>query len=180
MGGDTDRTPGPAVISIAAFGLVPHGTMVRRKGARAGDAVVVTGTFGDAALGLRLKRQPDLAARWGLDPALREYLLARYLVPEPRNAIAVPLRAHASAAMDVSDGLAGDLAKLARASGIAAEIAVARVPLSEAGRAAIAVEPELIETVLTGGDDYEVLCTMAPDKVASFRAVAAAAGVVAT
>jgi thiamine-monophosphate kinase len=180
MGGDTDRTPGPVVISIAAFGLVPHGTMVRRKGARAGDAVVVTGTIGDAALGLRLKRQPDLAARWGLDPSLREYLLARYLVPEPRNAIAVPLRAHASAAMDVSDGLAGDLAKLCRASGVAAEIAVARVPLSEAAAAAVAVEPELIETVLTGGDDYEVLCTMVPDKVASFRAVAAAAGVAAT
>jgi thiamine-monophosphate kinase len=180
MGGDTDRTPGPAVISIAAFGLVPHGTMVRRKGARAGDAVLVTGTIGDAALGLRLKRQPDLAARWGLEPALRQHLVTRYLVPEPRNAIAGPLRAHASAAMDVSDGLAGDLAKLCRASGVAAEVAVANVPLSDAARAAIATEPELIETALTGGDDYEVLCTMAPDKVASFRAAAAAAGVTAT
>ncbi|MFL5068213.1 MAG: thiamine-phosphate kinase [Xanthobacteraceae bacterium] len=179
MGGDTDKTPGPAVISIAAFGLVPHGTMVRRKGARAGDAVVVTGTIGDAALGLRLKRQPDLATRWGLAPRLREHLAARYLLPDPRNAIAVPLRAHASAAMDVSDGLAGDLAKLCRASSVATEIAVARVPLSDAARRAMAAEPELIETVLTGGDDYEVLCTMAPDKFAPFRAAAAAAGVTA-
>jgi thiamine-monophosphate kinase len=180
MGGDTDKTPGPAVIAIAAFGLVPHGTMVQRKGARAGDAVVVTGTIGDAALGLRLKRQPDLAARWGLEPALREHLVARYLVPEPRNAAAVHLRAHASAAMDVSDGLAGDLAKLCRASGITAEIAVANVPLSDAARAAVAAEPALIETVLTGGDDYEVLCTMALDRVASFRAAAQAAGITAT
>jgi thiamine-monophosphate kinase len=180
MGGDTDKTPGPAVISIAAFGLVPHGTMVRRKGARAGDAVVVTGTIGDAALGLRLKQQPDRAARWGLEPALRQHLLDRYLVPEPRNTIAVPLRAHASAAMDVSDGLVGDLAKLCRASGVAAEIAVAKVPLSDAARRAVAAEPELIEMVLTGGDDYEVMCTLAPDKVAPFRAAAAAAGVTAT
>ncbi|MFL5003624.1 MAG: thiamine-phosphate kinase, partial [Xanthobacteraceae bacterium] len=97
----------------------------------------------------------------------------------PRNAIAVPLRAHASAAMDVSDGLAGDLAKLCRASSVATEIAVARVPLSDAARRAMAAEPELIETVLTGGDDYEVLCTMAPDKFAPFRAAAAAAGVTA-
>jgi len=180
MGGDTDKTPGPAVVSIAAFGLVPRGAMVRRKGARPGDAVVVTGTIGDAALGLRLKREPDLAAGWGLAPALREHLLDRYLLPRPRNAIAVALRAHASAAMDVSDGLAGDLAKLCRASGIAAEIAAGGVPLSDAARAAVAAEPRLIETVLTGGDDYEVLCTMAPDKVAAFRAAAQAAGVAAT
>jgi thiamine-monophosphate kinase len=180
MGGDTDRTPGPAVISIAAFGLVPHGTMVQRKGARAGDAVVVTGTIGDAALGLRLKREADLAARWRLEPALRQHLASRYLVPQPRNAVAVPLRAHASAAMDVSDGLVGDLAKLCRASGVAAEIAVARVPLSDAAAAAVAADPELIDSVLTGGDDYEVLCTMAPDKVAAFRAAAAASGLAVT
>src|SRR5262249_5102212 len=74
---------------------------------------------------------------------------------QPRTAIAEILRAHASAAMDVSDGLAGDLAKLCRASGVAAEITVARVPLSDGARAALAKEPALIETVLTGGVGYE-------------------------
>ena len=82
--------------------------------------------------------------------------------------------------MDVSDGLAGDLAKLCRASGVAAEIDVARVPLSDAARAAIAAEPALIETALTGGDDYEIVLTLAPDKLAAFRAAAQQAGVAVT
>src|SRR5207249_4745722 len=115
LGGDTDRTTGPVTISIAAFGAVPHGKMLRRAGAKAGDRVVVTGTIGDAALGLLLRRDVSAAARWGLTRAARGGLAARYLVPEPRLAIAEILRAHASAAMDVSDGLAGDLGKLCRA-----------------------------------------------------------------
>ena len=87
---------------------------------------------------------------------------------------------NASAAMDVSDGLAGDLAKLCRASGVAAEIDVARVPLSDAVRAALAADPATIETVLTGGDDYEIVLTLAADKIAAFRAAAHAAGVAVT
>ena len=116
LGGDTDRTPGPVTISIAAFGIVPHGTMVRRSGARAGDLVFVTGTIGDAALGLVLRRDPA-AASAGRSMRQRDHLIARYLVPQPRNALAEALRLHASAAMDVSDGLAGDLGKLCRVSG---------------------------------------------------------------
>jgi thiamine-monophosphate kinase len=180
MGGDTDRTPGPVTVSIAAFGLVPRGAMVRRSSAKAGDAVVVTGTIGDAALGLRLRKEPERAARWGLDAASAEHLARRYLLPEPRNAIALAVRRHASAAMDVSDGLVGDLAKLCRVSGVGAEVSAARVPLSQAARAAIAAEPALLAAALTGGDDYEVLCTMAPERVASFSAAGAAAGVPAT
>src|SRR5262249_62320331 len=83
---------------------------------------------------------------------------------------------HASAAMDVSDGLAGDLAKLCRASGVAAEIAVARVPLSDGARAALAKEPALIETILTGGDDYEVVACVPARKVGALRRQASAAG----
>ena len=82
--------------------------------------------------------------------------------------------------MDVSDGLAGDLAKLCRASSVAAAIDVSRVPLSDAARAAIAAAPELIETVLTGGDDYEIVLTLAPEKLAAFRAAAKAVGVAVT
>jgi thiamine-monophosphate kinase len=177
LGGDTVRTPGPATISITAFGMLPRGRMVLRSGAKPGDVVLVTGTIGDAALGLRLRHDPDAAARWNIDGAMRDHLLARYLVPEPRNAIAVAVRNAATAAIDVSDGLAGDLAKLCRVSGVAAEIDVARVPLSPAARKALAAEPALIENILTGGDDYEIVCTAPPDKVMAFQATCSAAGV---
>ena len=180
LGGDTDRTGGPITISIAVIGAVPQGRMVRRAGAQAGDRVVVTGTIGDAALGLRLRRDTSAAGRWALTPEQRNHLEARYLVPEPRTAIAEILRAHASAAMDVSDGLAGDLAKLCRASSVAAEIAVARVPLSDGARAALAEEPALIETILTGGDDYEVVACVPAGKVEPLRRQASAAGVAVT
>ena len=82
--------------------------------------------------------------------------------------------------MDVSDGLAGDLAKLCRVSGVAAEVAVADVPLSPAVRHVIAAEPAAIETVLTGGDDFEIIATVAPDRFEAFRRDAAAAGVAIT
>jgi thiamine-monophosphate kinase len=177
FGGDTDRTPGPVTISIAAFGTLPRGTMVRRSGARVGDHVIVTGTVGDAALGLKLRHDRGAARRWKLNAAMRHHLAARYRVPEPRNALAEALRRHATASIDVSDGLAGDLGKLCRASRVGADIEVARVPLSKAARAACAAEPKLIETVLTGGDDFEVVATIAPAKLAAFRAAAKRAGV---
>ena len=180
VGGDTDRTGGPITISIAVLGAVPQGKMVRRAGAKAGERVVVTGTIGDAALGLLLRRDVSAAERWGLVREQRDSLDARYLVPEPRIAIAEILRAHASAAMDVSDGLAGDLAKLCRASGVSAEIAVARVPLSDGVRAALAKEPGLIETIITGGDDYEVVACVPAGKVEALRQQASAAGVAVT
>ena len=180
LGGDTDHTPGLLSVSITAFGSVPHGKMVRRSTAKAGDSVVVTGTIGDAALGVRLRRDASLAGRWRLPDAVSEQLRQRYLLPEPRNALAAAVLDHASAAMDVSDGLAGDLAKLCRASGVAAEIDTARVPLSDAARAAVAAEPALLDTILTGGDDYEIVLTLAPEKFAALRAAAQAAGVAVT
>jgi thiamine-monophosphate kinase len=177
LGGDTDRTPGPLSISIAAFGGVPQGKMVRRSTAKAGDRVVVTGTIGDAALGVLLRRDTGLADRLRLPESMRSHLRDRYLLPQPRSALAEAVVQHASAAMDVSDGLAGDLAKLCRASGVAAEIDVARVPLSDAARAALAADPALIETVLSGGDDYEILLTLSPEQLAPFGDAAERAGV---
>jgi thiamine-monophosphate kinase len=177
LGGDTDRNPNNTTVYIAALGTVPHGTMLRRLGARPGDLVVATGTIGDAALGLVLRQDAAAGVRWQLDPAMRDHLLGRYLLPQPRNAIAEALRRHASAAMDVSDGLAGDLGKLCRVSGVGADIAVATVPLSRAARAAVAAEPALIETVLTGGDDFEVIATVAPEKFEALRREAASASV---
>jgi len=180
LGGDTDRTPGPISVSIAAVGVVPHGRMVRRSTAKSGDAVVVTGTIGDAALGLKLRRDPSVADRWGMSRAMAAYLLHRYQLPEPRNALAEAVLHNASAAIDVSDGLFGDFAKLCRGSSVAAEIEVGCVPLSEAARAAIAAEPALIETILTGGDDYEIILTLRPERLDDLRAAASAAGAVVT
>jgi thiamine-monophosphate kinase len=151
--------------------------MVRRSTAKAGDHILVSGTIGDAALGVLIRRDTALAQRWRLNSTMRDRLLQRYLLPQPRTLLADGVLRHASASMDVSDGLAGDLAKLCRASGVAAEVDVARVPLSEAVHAVVAAEPALVETALSGGDDYEILCTMAPDNLASFQAAARTAGI---
>jgi thiamine-monophosphate kinase len=180
LGGDTDRTPGPLSVSVSAFGAVPHGEMVRRSTARAGDRIVVTGTIGDSALGVRLRKDEGLAKLWLLTEAMQAHLKQRYLLPQPRNVLAEAVLHQASAAMDISDGLVGDLAKLCRASGLAADIDVACVPFSDAVRAAVAADPATIEAALTGGDDYEILLTLAPGKLAAFGAEAKKAGVAAT
>jgi thiamine-monophosphate kinase len=176
FGGDTDRTPGPITISIGMFGSVPDGSMVRRAGAKPGDCVFVSGTIGDASLGLALRK----GAPWTLSDAQRQHLTARYLLPQPRNALSEAVLAHASAAMDVSDGLVGDFAKLCRASKVAAEIEVARIPLSDAAKAVLAAEPAMLETALTGGDDYEIVCTVPAAKADTFRAAAKAVNVTVT
>ena len=180
FGGDTVYTPGPVTISITAFGTLPKATMIKRSGARTGDHVIVTGTIGDAALGLTLRKVRVAAKRWKLNVAMRRHLLARYLVPQPRNALAEALRLYASAAMDVSDGLVGDLGKLCRASGVGAEVDVARVPLSKAALAALVADPKATETMLTGGDDFEVVATVPPRRLKSFLAAARRSGVPAT
>jgi thiamine-monophosphate kinase len=176
FGGDTVRTPGPVTVSITVLGSVPEGKMVRRAGAQAGDTLFVTGTIGDAALALALRN----GAPWRLSEPQREHLLSRYLLPQPRNALAVAVRDYASAAMDVSDGLAGDLAKLCRVSGVAATVDAARVPLSDAAQAVISAAPDAMETAFTGGDDYEILCAVPPSKVDRFRVAAMAAKVAVT
>jgi thiamine-monophosphate kinase len=165
------------MVSITALGTLPHGSMVTRSGARAGDRIMVTGSIGDAALGLSLRRAESGQPPWQLEEAKRSDLIQRYLLPQPRNALAEAVRLHASASMDVSDGLVGDLAKLLRASGVTAEIAIDRVRLSDAAKRVLAADPAQVETILTGGDDYEIVCTIAPDKVASFEHAAAAARV---
>lgn len=180
FGGDSVSTPGPVTVSVTMFGSVPTGAMVRRAGAQPGDRVFVSGTIGDGALGLALRKDTTKGAAWPLGETERAHLLSRYLLPQPRNALADAVRAHASAAMDVSDGLAGDLAKLCRVSGVAAGIEVARVPLSEAARAVLKAAPEMLVTALSGGDDYEIVCTVPAEKAASFGAAAEAAGVAVT
>ncbi|VVB44989.1 Thiamine-monophosphate kinase [Beijerinckiaceae bacterium RH AL1] len=174
LGGDTVGTPGPLTISITAFGEVASGRMVPRTGARAGDALFVSGTIGDAALGLRVRIAAPEDADWiaALDAADRAHLLDRYLLPRPRLALR-PALAHARAAMDVSDGFVGDLAKMLALEGLSTTLAAARVPLSPAAAAASRGRPGVLAAALTGGDDYEILCAVAPDRVAAFEAEAA-------
>jgi thiamine-monophosphate kinase len=176
LGGDTVSTPGPLSISITAFGRVPQGRMVRRSGARPGDAVVVTGTIGDATLGLALLAKGSSQG----SPAEQQKLIARYRVPQPRTALAAVVREHASAAMDVSDGLAGDLAKLCKASGVSAEIKLEQVPISVGARVALGIKATTMEALISGGDDYEILCTIPQGRLTAFLAAAKAAGVEAT
>ncbi len=180
LGGDTVSTPGPLMISITAFGRVPDGRMVHRSGARAGDRVFVTGTIGDAALGLDVLKGGPVAPALATDAAARDLLASRYRVPQPRNALALAVREHASAAMDVSDGLAGDLAKLCAASGVSAVIDVQSVPLSQPASALVARKEVGIDTLIAGGDDYELLCAIPGDRVASFTQAARRAGVAVT
>jgi thiamine-monophosphate kinase len=178
LGGDTVSTPGPLTISITAFGRVPAGKMVRRSGAKPGDRVVVTGTIGDAALGLDILRGGAAAAL--ADAGARAMLIGRYRVPQPRNALAKAVRDHANAAMDVSDGLAGDLAKLCGVSGVSAVIDAPGIPLSAAAAALLARGTVGIEAIVSGGDDYEILCTIPEDSFEVFAQAADQAGVAVT
>jgi thiamine-monophosphate kinase len=180
LGGDTVSTPGPLMVSITAFGRVPEGRMVHRSGARAGDRVMVTGTIGDAALGLDILTGGPVAAALTGEPAAKEMLVSRYRVPQPRNALAQAVRDHASAAMDVSDGLAGDLTKLCAASGVSADVDTPIVPTSVAAASLLAKGVVGIETLISGGDDYEILCTVPEAQLAAFTQQAGRAGIAVT
>ncbi len=180
LGGDTVKVPGPLTLSVTAFGRAAR--TVRRRGARPGDVLCVTGTIGDGALGLiarQAERAPAAAPDWLrlLAPDERSHLVDRYLSPRPRVALADAVGRHASAAMDVSDGLVGDLAKMMAASATGARLDAGAVPLSPAAARALAIDPGLRERILTGGDDYEILLACPPDRLAALRGDAAAADV---
>jgi thiamine-monophosphate kinase len=181
LGGDTDRRPGPLTVSITVIGSVPQGRMVRRGTAKPGDLLFVSGTIGDAGLGLALAREPALAESWHLTAEGAEALVRRYRRPEPRLALGPALREHASAAMDLSDGLVKDLDRMLRASGVAGRLSAADVPLSAAASKFVTQVPDQSDRrlahLITGGDDYEVLAAVPSAHVAHFRAAAAAAGV---
>ncbi|HEV3042922.1 MAG TPA: thiamine-phosphate kinase [Roseiarcus sp.] len=176
FGGDTVKTPGPLMVSITALGRTETGRMARRSGARAGDILYVSGTIGDGALGLALRLgAPTLAG--GLDAESRAFLLERYLLPQPRVALTSAMRQFAHGGMDVSDGFVGDLTKLLTVSGVCGRIDLTRLPLSPAARAALALDAGLIETIATGGDDYEILAAVGKGEAAAFEQAARTAGV---
>ncbi len=170
-GGDSVSTPGPITISITAFGRVGAGWLTR-SGAHAGDNLYVSGTVGDAALGLdllqgRLERgeQADM-------------LIDRYRLPRPRLGLGKALVGFATAALDISDGLMADLAHLATESGLAGRVAAATIPLSDGARAAMTARPDYCwPRVLAGGDDYELLFTASPTNHYKVMDIASAQGV---
>ena len=178
MGGDTVRTPGPLSVSITAIGRAPGGQMVQRQGAGPGDVIYVTGTIGDGALGLAVRN--EMAMPGNLDAGDLDHLRGRYLVPEPRVALVPAVGAYATASMDVSDGLAGDLALLCDVSGVSAEIAIEQVPLSPPAAKVCRADTEWLERALTGGDDYELLVCIAPSEQEVFERSAEEAGVAVT
>jgi thiamine-monophosphate kinase len=173
MGGDTVATPGPTTLSVTALGVAPLGRAMRRNAARIGDRLLVSGTIGDGALGLRVLRG-ELA---GLDHAHARSLSDRYQLPQPRMALGAALlesgAVHAS--MDVSDGLVADAGHIAEASHCHIVIHADRVPLSAAAAEALADRLDLLPVILSGGDDYELLFT-APPSAAEAIARAAAKG----
>jgi len=156
VGGDTTR--GPLAVSVAVHGFVPPGKALTRQGARAGDAVLVTGTLGDAAAGLHALQQPrrDDDGRDGL----RTFLIERLNRPVPRLAAGIALREQAHACVDVSDGLLADLGHICTASGVGAEIDAALLPRSSA-LLGLYDDTTALQFALSGGDDYE-LCFCVP------------------
>jgi thiamine-monophosphate kinase len=169
-GGDTISTQGPLSFSITAAGYVPSGYALRRNRARAGDIIYMSGTLGDSALGLKLlqKSLPNTPSEKN-----RTFLEKRYLLPEPRVALGRALIGIADAAMDISDGLVQDLGHICKASNVSATIEQAKIPLSPAAAELVENDEALWETVLAGGDDYELLFTAPADKKFAIAALAA-------
>jgi thiamine-monophosphate kinase len=154
LGGDLSSTTGPLSISITAFGHVPTGHLARRCGAQAGDLVFVTGTIGDSGGGLALLNNPSLSN----SAEVHALLTARYRLPEPRVAFAPTVR-HASASIDVSDGLIADLGHIAEASGVCVIVEAQRIPRSPALAALWGDSNDAILRAATAGDDYEIAFT---------------------
>jgi len=173
-GGDTVSTQGPLTLSLTAIGEVEEGAMLPRGGAKPGDAIYVSGTIGDAALGLAVLQDR-------LHPVSAEdaaFLADRYRLPQPRVTLGPALCGIAHASLDVSDGLVADLLHMCETSGLAATIRAADVPLSSAAAAALlAVGEVTFESLLTGGDDYELIFAVPSEAEEALLAAAAGAGV---
>lgn len=170
LGGDTVSTPGPASFSATMLGWVPKGEAVSRAGARVGDAVYVTGTIGDGWLGLQA-----VLGRLTLEPERVATLAEHYRRPMPRVAFGQAARELAGAALDISDGLVADLGHMAEASGVRIELDLAVVPVSSAGSGWLDARIDRqagLETLATGGDDYEIALSVAPQDEARLKKAA--------
>ncbi|MCB2106684.1 MAG: thiamine-phosphate kinase [Rhodobacteraceae bacterium] len=173
LGGDTVSTPGPLTISITALGEVPTGEMLTRSGAKPGDAICVTGTIGDAALGLDFLRNKDSGEA---TTAGRDHAVDRYLLPQPRLKVGFAIRHLASASLDISDGLVGDIGHVCEQSKVGATIERSQIPLSPTMRKAIQDDDKAWRHVFGGGDDYEIAFTVPPGRIAEIQGIARTTG----
>jgi thiamine-monophosphate kinase len=173
VGGDTVAIPGPLTLTLTAFGKVEEGGELRRASARPGDDIYVSGTIGDAALGLLVLT----GALNGLSETEAAQLTRRYHKPEPRIALGRGLVGLAHAACDISDGLAADLGHICEASGLGAIVDTTKVPLSPAARAALAIDGGLLATVLGGGDDFELVFSAPAENAPKITAMATDLGI---
>lgn len=172
-GGDTDRRSGPVSITITALGVIPAGRHVVRGEAHPGDVLFLSGSLGDAALGLALRQDPSRAEGWNLSADRVGALIQAYLRPQPRLGLRPALLKYASAAMDVSDGLALDLGRLCRAAGVGAAVPVSSLPLSAAAAGVVRADANAWERIVSGGDDYEILAAVPSTLARDFMAAAA-------
>ncbi len=172
LGGNSVSTPGPVTLSLTAIGEVPVGAEIRRSGAQAGDDVWVSGTIGDAFLGLAVLRgrYPQI----GDEP--RQVLARRFRLPEPRVTLGPALSGVAHAMIDVSDGLLADLGHICETSHVGAVVELDALPLSAAARTIMALAPGIAPQLAAGGDDYELLFTASPAAADAVRGVGARLG----
>ncbi|WP_119308677.1 thiamine-phosphate kinase [Cohaesibacter haloalkalitolerans] len=175
IGGDTVKSPERLTLSITAFGQVPRSNTILRMNAAVGEVVYVTGTIGDSALGLLVRREPDqYPSVAALD---RAFLKDRFLLPQPRLSCRQLIRKFATASMDISDGLIGDAQKMSSAAGKALLLDSGSIPLSQPAKAMIGSSTDLHEIALTGGDDYELLFCARPEDHEALMAEAHSLGV---
>ena len=172
IGGDTTRAAS-LLVSATMFGRLARDSEMRRGGARADDLIFVSGTIGDAGLGLRALTGEIGGLGAEEDAALRE----RFVLPSPRHELGCALTDVANAAIDISDGLAADLGRLCERSGVGAEVRLADVPMSSAARAAADADPAIRVACLGYGEDYELLFTASATRTDDVRALAARVGV---
>lgn len=173
VGGDTTR--GPLTITVQLLGYLPAGSALTRSGAKPGDRIFVTGKLGDAALGLRAVQSPPGANISSEQAESMKTLVKRLNYPQPRVAAGQAIRALASSAIDISDGLLADLGHILAASGVGARLPRHQLPRSESfitfSEIADADPESAWNRVLSGGDDYELCFTIAEDRAAALLAL---------
>ncbi len=172
IGGDTISTHGPMSLSLTAFGYVKKGKMLLRSGAGPGDVLYISGTIGDAGLGLKLLTG-ELDCR---NDQYKDVLIDRYQLPQPRTQLGPKLLDLATACLDVSDGLVADAGHMAAASGLGLRIELEKVPFCHAARA-VMTDPV---SLLGAGDDYELLFAMPPDRQDQVQQISAALNIALT
>jgi thiamine-monophosphate kinase len=160
VGGDTVATPGPLSLSVTAMGWVKKGQDMNRSGAKPGDIIYVSGQVGDATLGLAAVRG-DFS---DLQPSSLEILTERHHRPQPRLDLGRSLYGLANAAIDISDGLVQDLGHICQCSNVAATIHAGDIPLSAVGQGIVDIDPDMLTVMMAGGDDYELLFCVPPER----------------